>query len=126
MGDLSDNFDHSELVCSHCGQLPDNWPITNLQALRDKFGSPMKINSGYRCPLHPIEAAKGEPGAHAFGAVDVGVNGEQALRLVMCALDLGWAGYGIAQKGEVDSRYIHLDRMWERAHAPRPHIWSYD
>ncbi len=37
-----------------------------LESLRAKAG-PLKVNSAYRCPQHPVEARKPKPGFHARG-----------------------------------------------------------
>jgi hypothetical protein len=62
------NFSAQEFNCSHCGQnemKPEF--MAKLQKLRDTYGAPMKVTSGYRCPQHIIEAKKARPGAHASG-----------------------------------------------------------
>ena len=127
MGDLTEHFDRVECACHHCGEL--GWGQTHLfelEKLRKRFGFPMVLSSAWRCAEHPEEAQKDEPGAHFHAlAIDVRVHGERALRLILAALDLGWGGFGIMQHGATDKRFIHLDRMWWRADAPRPHLWSY-
>lgn len=126
MGDLTASFSRAELECSHCGEFAwGEHELDELQKLRTKYGYPMHLSSAYRCELHPEEAKKAEPGAHAHGAVDVSIYGDKALRLLLAALDLGWTGFGIAQKGDLQGRFIHLDRMWGRPNASRPGIWSY-
>ena len=92
-----------------------------LQALRTAYGKPMRITSGYRCPQHPIEAKKAAPGSHASGcAVDIGVDGQDAYRLLKLAFVAGFNGIGVNQKGA--GRFIHLDTLES---APRPNVWSY-
>jgi uncharacterized protein YcbK (DUF882 family) len=116
------NFKADEFKCSHCGKnemKPDF--LTKLQALRTTYGKPMRVTSGYRCPQHPIEAKKAAPGAHASGcAVDIGVEGADAHRLLTLALGAGFTGIGVQQKGT--GRFIHLDTMTTGA---RPTVWSY-
>jgi uncharacterized protein YcbK (DUF882 family) len=91
-----------------------------LQGLRNRFNKPMTITSGYRCPEHPIEAAKASPGAHTTGkAADVAVQGADAHRLLSISLELNFTGIGVQQKG--DKRFLHLDTLTEQ----RPTIWSY-
>jgi hypothetical protein len=52
-------------------------------------------------PNIPIEAKKARPGAHASGqAADVVVRGEEAHRLLKIALQVGFTGIGVQQKGE--------------------------
>jgi zinc D-Ala-D-Ala carboxypeptidase len=78
--------------------------MAKLQKLRETYGAPMKVTSGYRCPQHPIEAKKSAPGAHASGlACDIGVQGEEAHRLLALALEAGFTGIGVQQKGQVVS-----------------------
>ena len=116
------NFRESEFVCRHCGQVemdPDF--MHRLQGLRNRFNKPMTITSGYRCPEHPIEAAKASPGAHTTGkAADVAVQGAEAHRLLAISLELNFTGIGVQQKGE--KRFLHLDTLNEGA---RPTVWSY-
>jgi zinc D-Ala-D-Ala carboxypeptidase len=95
--------------------------MAKLQKLRGTYGAPMKVTSGYRCPKHPIEVKKARPGAHASGhAADVAVRGEEAHRLLKIALEVGFTGIGVQQKGE--GRFIHLDDL---DNDLRPTIWSY-
>ena len=115
------NFRESEFVCRHCGQVemdPDF--MHRLQGLRNRFNKPMTITSGYRCPEHPIEAAKASPGAHTTGkAADVAVQGAEAHRLLAISLELNFTGIGVQQKGE--KRFLHLDTL----EGARPTVWSY-
>jgi uncharacterized protein YcbK (DUF882 family) len=116
------NFKESEFACRHCGKTamdPDF--MHRLQSLRNRYNKPMTITSGYRCPDHPIEKAKPVPGAHSSGkAADVGVQGAEAHRLLALALELGFTGIGVQQKG--DKRFLHLDTM---TGENRPTVWSY-
>lgn len=94
-----------------------------LDDIRVACGFPLPITSGYRCPHHPIELAKDEPGAHASGqAVDIQVSGERALRLIEVALAHGITRVGINQKGPHTHRFIHLDICPD---LPSPAIWTY-
>lgn len=117
------NFKKEEFQCKHTGKDGMNEEFMHkLQALRNEYGKPMRITSGFRDKTHPIEAAKASPGAHFTGrACDVAVQGEDALRLVSLAVKHGFTGIGVQQKGS--GRFIHLDDLgngW-----PRPTIWSY-
>lgn len=118
-----ENFTLKEFACK-CGCDSDGSEMDDsiLQAVQDfrtalKF--PFPITSGYRCPKHPVEASKSAPGAHSRGvAVDIGVQGEQALKLLKLALNDGRInGVGVNQKGA--GRFIHLDT------DPRTAIWTY-
>lgn len=118
------NFSIGELECSHtseCNMDPDM--LDRLQRLRDDVG-PLNVTSGYRSPLHPIEASKGIPGTHARGqAVDIAVkDGSHAFSIVGRALYHGFTGIGLSLKGS--SRFIHLDTA-TTYHVPRPAMWTY-
>ena len=95
--------------------------MEKIQQLRDKYGKPMTITSGYRDVTHPIEAQKEKAGIHTMGlAADVACNGQEAYHLLKLAFDMGFTGIGIAQKGH--SRFIHLDIYTK---PPRANVWSY-
>ena len=116
------NFKREEFRYSHCGKdgMQQEF-MDKLQTLRTAYGKPMKVTSGYRCAGHPIEAAKAKPGAHASGcAVDIGVQGAEAHRLLAMALNAGFSGIGVQQKGS--GRFIHLDTL---TGPTRPTVWSY-
>ena len=127
------NFSYAEMQCSLTGE---NYMVPSfmdsLQRLRTQCGFPFTVSSGYRSIQHPIEAAKalkGKPeGAHCKGlAVDIVVSGALAHRLLRFALqpDSGFHGFGIAQRGDHDKRFIHLDGVIDREGFPRPTVWSY-
>jgi zinc D-Ala-D-Ala carboxypeptidase len=119
---LYPNFAAAEFNCTHCGKnamKPEF--LSRLQELRTAFGKPMRVTSGYRCPLHAMEAKKASPGAHASGlAVDIAVDGTAAYEVLRLAFAMGFTGIGVNQKG--GGRFIHLDTM---TGSPRPNVWSY-
>lgn len=113
------NFTEAEFRCRHCGK-QEMKPefMARLQALRNVYGRPMTITSGYRCPDHPIEKAKAEPGMHATGlACDIGVQGAEAYEIMRLAMQAGFTGIGVQQKGS--GRFIHVDLR------TTPTVWSY-
>lgn len=118
------NFRPEEFHCRYTGEIdmrPDF--MRRLQHLRSVYGKPMVITSGFRSRRHPSEAKKGVPGAHSMGrAADIAVAGEDAVRLLKLALDLGFTGIGVNQKST--GRFIHLDDV-SAPTLPRPMIWSY-
>ena len=119
------NFSKSEFDCKHSGfnQMKPDF-MYKLQKLREAYGKPMRITSGYRHKTHPIEAKKSKVGAHATGqAADIGVDRGDAYELLKLALELGFTGIGIQQKGS--GRFIHLDTLEPSADFIRPTIWSY-
>jgi len=120
------NFTFAEMACQETGECAmDKATMDRLQLLRDHYGLPLTITSGYRSPRHSIEAAKAAPGTHSMGrAVDIACNGVEALELIEEALEVRFTGFGVKQKGE--HRFLHLDDLKPGEHtAPRPTIWSY-
>lgn len=125
------NFTRGEFECSvtgFCDMQPDF--MEQMQILREIYGKPMVITSGYRDAIeHPIESNKTRPGAHAHGvAADVRVAYSDAHELLHCAIELNvFNGIGIAQKGDPDKRFIHLDMATSEMldGGLRPTIWSY-
>ena len=115
-------FTPDELKCQHCGAHGiDTEFVDLLDSIRAEAGFAFPITSGYRCPDHPIEARKAVPGAHATGkAVDIGVSGDRALRVIELALSAGIERIGVNQKGS--GRFIHLDVCTDKT---TPAIWSY-
>ena len=118
------NFSKEELACSETGECKMSAAfMTKLQKLRDAYGKPLTITSGYRSPKHSIEASKptGKLSTHARGcAADIACNGQQAYEIMKLAFQLGFTGIGVSQKGS--ARFVHLDTF---SGSPRPNIWSY-
>lgn len=72
-------FKEKELACKCCGQLPP-FARENIEALvcevldpaREKLGSPIVVNSGYRCPKHNKEVGGATNSQHLLGqAADI-------------------------------------------------------
>lgn len=116
------NFNRDEFDCKHTGknEMKPEF-MQKLQELRDLYGQPMTITSGYRDATHPVEAKKAQAGVHSLGiACDVACNGNEAFLLMKYAVIVGFTGIGVSQKGS--RRFIHLDI---HEGTPRPNIWSY-
>jgi uncharacterized protein YcbK (DUF882 family) len=113
------NFSASEMACKHCGQVHMRQAFMDkLQALRYVVG-PLAVNSGYRCPHHPDEAEKKNPGAHAQGrAVDLAPSsGKQRFLMLTKADRFGFVGIG------TEAGFIHLDDGHD--FKARPTSWDY-
>lgn len=123
-----ENFERSEFQCSHCGknEIKDEL-VDVLQEIRSSAGIPMRVTSGYRCPDHPIEAAKAKPGSHTLGlAADIGVSHRAAFRILKAAMaHPKITAVGINQKGPQETRFLHLGIDDEGPGKPRPHVYSY-
>lgn len=120
---LTKNFSVNEMKCRHSGKCHmDKSFMDTLQKIRNIYGKPMIITSGYRDITHPVEKAKATPGEHAVGmAVDVACFGEDALKLVEIAIQCGIKRIGLNQKGSPSGRFVHLGGS---SQFPRG-IWTY-
>jgi zinc D-Ala-D-Ala carboxypeptidase len=121
------NFSFAEMACRETGEcLLDGALMDALQRVRAICG-PLTVTSGYRSPRHSKEAAKGRSGGpHTLGkAADIRCAGTQAFEILHTALDEGFTGIGIDQRGE--DRFLHLDVITHLDDFPavRPTIWSY-
>lgn len=102
--------------------------LDRLEALRGMVGVPLVFSSCYRTPAHNqiVSATSSDDGPHTLAlAADILTAGPAAFELVRHALTLGFTGIGIAQKGEVAKRFVHVDCAPGKPTAPRPLIWSY-
>lgn len=117
------NFKEHELVCSHCGEFNPNQEfqllMNRVQQMRNELGFPMSVSSGYRCKDHPIEKAKSVAGQHSIAAIDLRVSYNRAYQVLNKALEMGFTGIGVNQKGDPNTRFIHLDLR------ESPTVWSY-
>ena len=99
---LTRNFKKSELACPCCGACEmDPVFLTRLQAMRDIYGAPLTIVSGYRCPKHNKEVRGSPRSDHLRGeAVDLRVNDKtsnELYRLRELAFRLGFNGIGLGK-----------------------------
>lgn len=123
MGDLTKDFSRSEVACKcGCGMLPQASSLERLQKLRDVVGFPLRISSGARCAKHNMEVSDtGAGGPHTTGqAFDILVDHDKAWLVMRAAVNLGFTGIGVSQKGP--SRFLHVDDLQQ---AGRPTVWSY-
>ena len=109
------NFTWDEITCRCCSRIriyPRMWEhMENLQALRDWWGKPLKVSSGYRCPSHN-EGVGGVPNSqHTLFATDVHVDkaDPRYKEFRRKAFEL-FDGIGEYPWG------LHLDLRGERAH----------
>lgn len=120
-------FHEAEFECK-CGCGRANMEpafLARMETLRAAFGKPIFINSGYRCPSYNRRISPtGIDGPHTTGqAADIDVNRGDAFRLLQLAMNHGFTGIGVQQKG--GRRYLHLDTLTDAPGRPRPTIWSY-
>ena len=87
------NFSDVELACQHCGQRNpqpeiENITMRHIQDIRQRLNQPMKITSGYRCKMHPIEINKKRPGEHNRAAVDISSDSIKSYQILNEAVSL--------------------------------------
>jgi len=120
------NFSEGEFICGdtdECCMQPAF--IEVLQKIRQIYGRPMIISSGYRSIIHPKERHKSKAGEHSLGlAADILCHGVDALALIHIAQDMLVKRIGVSQKGDLNSRYVHLG-IGNRFGLFSEAIWSY-
>ena len=111
-------FTEAEMRCretQECDMKPEfMWA---LDELRERCGFPFKITSGFRSVKHSAERNKSNGGGtHTKGiAADIAVaNGEQRMKIVREALDMGFGGIGVART------FVHVDMR-----TTTPVMWTY-
>ena len=120
-------FSVDELKCKGTDECEmDEGFMKKLEALRHEFNEPMIVSSGYRHESYNqvIGGAKNSP--HLYGkAVDIVISGKSAYRLMKLAIEHGFTGIGVSQRGPHEKRFLHIDTMENSDTHPRPWIWSY-
>ena len=107
------HFAPAEMACRGTGELLiDEALMDVLQATRIAIGRPMRINSGYRSPLHNRRIGGAQKSFHVRGmAADIALNGLDPDHLVRVALAHGAGGVGLY------NTFRHLDvgpvRRWD-------------
>lgn len=105
---LTKNFSYDELKCK-CGcerALFDQDFLTMLQDIRDRYGKPLTISSGYRCKSHNKTVGGAPRSLHMRGkAADIvwPKGGRERKILLCCAIAAGAKGLGIS------SKFLHID-----------------
>lgn len=74
-------FTDSEFACNHCGELPENGMNTKLvealDKLREMWGRPIYVSSGYRCQYHNANVGGVWNSQHVQGnACDIWTDGD--------------------------------------------------
>ena len=104
---LSTNFKAREFDCK-CGRCSrtqiDTKLVEYLQIIRNHFGTPITITSGYRCPAHNAEVGGATKSKHALGqAADIQVKGVEPLEVAKYAESIGIKGIGLYDN------FVHID-----------------
>jgi zinc D-Ala-D-Ala carboxypeptidase len=92
--------------------------ILKLDKLRETFGAPLHINSGFRTPEHNAKVGGVNNSAHVQGkAADITcTNSSDRFKLIEHAIRMGFTRIGIAKT------FIHLDTASD---LPQKVIWFY-
>lgn len=110
---LTKNFTVNEFACHGSGCCNtvkiDNALAAYLQKIRDHFGKPVTINSGYRCEKHN-KAIGGATGSyHTKGmAADIAVKDVAPAEVAKYAESIGILGIGLYETA-ADGYFVHVD-----------------
>lgn len=95
---LSKNFIAYEMdcKCGNCSETPISLElIETLQKIRDHFGKPVIITSGYRCPAHNAAVGGAKASYHMKGmAADIMIDGVSPQEVAQYAQSIGVRGIG--------------------------------
>ena len=107
---LTWHFNEAEFACHHCGR-PHVDPalVMALQQLRDRIGTAIVVNSGFRCPDHNQTIGGACHSYHMAGqAADIHAPGVDTIDLALAAQEIeafreGGIGVHVARG------YVHVD-----------------
>ena len=110
---LSANFRSTEFDCHGkgcCGKtLVDDRLVNYLQQIRDHFGVPVIITSGYRCLTHNANVGGTSGSTHFQGmAADIQVKGVAPAQVAAFAESIGIQGIGLYES-DADGWFVHID-----------------
>lgn len=111
---LSPNFTTREFACHGNGccdaVMVDEGLVGYLQQIRDHFGVPVHINSGYRCPIHNAAVGGAAGSYHTKGmATDIRVEGVAPLSVAQYAQRIGILGIGLY------ADFVHIDTRTQKS-----------
>ena len=112
-GSLSKNFSVNEFACKGLGCCStvkiDEDLVKYAQKIRDHFGKPVNVNSGYRCPTHNKRIGGATGSYHTKGmAADISVNGVAPAEVAKYAESIGIKGIGLYETSK-DGYFVHID-----------------
>ena len=110
---LSNNFDTLEFDCKGancCNKtLIDKQLVDYLQHIRNHFGKPVTITSGYRCPTHNRAVGGVTNSKHTQGmAADIVIDGVAPREVAKYAESIGIKGIGLYETA-ADGYFTHID-----------------
>jgi len=117
------DFRPAELACRCAGRFcggeyfHDPVFLDALQALRDRLGAPVAVNSGHRCAVWNAAIGGAPASEHKRVAADVRLAGHERAALLAAARDAGFGAFGFY------CSFLHLDlrrgRRWFSGPAAR-------
>lgn len=110
---LSTNFRSTEFDCHGSGccskTLIDEKLVEYLQKIRDHFGKPIIISSGYRCERHNRSVGGATASKHKQGmAADIMVTDVKPAEVAKYAESIGILGIGLYETNK-DGFFVHID-----------------
>ena len=110
---VSKNFKSNEFACQGKGccssVLIDEDLVKYLQDIRDHFGAPVTITSGYRCEKHNKAVGGAAGSRHTKGqAADIMVRGVKPAAVAAYAESIGIKGIGLYETTR-DGYFVHID-----------------
>ena len=98
-------FTEKEMRCKcGCGGLPKPELMEKLDRLREMYGRPIRVTSGFRCKSYNTKIGGAPTSRHTTGeAVDISANSADKYSLIQLGYLLGFGGIG------VDKVFLHLD-----------------
>lgn len=110
---VSKNFQVREFSCHGsgcCGEtLVDEKLVEYLQKIREHFGQPVTLNSGYRCAVHNKAVGGAGGSLHVKGqAADISVKGVAPAEVAKYAESIGVLGIGLYETDK-DGYFVHID-----------------
>lgn len=126
---LSEDFNVSEFACHGSGCCStvkiDEQLVAYVQKIRDHFGVPVTVNSGYRCAKHNKKVGGVSTSQHTQGkAADIVVKGIAPAEVAKYAESIGVKGIGLYEKAK-DGYFVHVDTRtnksfwYGQSNAPR-------
>lgn len=110
---LSANFKSTEFDChgSNCCLTTeiDEKLIDYVQKIRNHFGKPVNVSSGYRCATHNKNIGGATGSRHSKGhAADIYINGVAPAEIAKYAESIGILGIGLYET-DADGHFVHVD-----------------
>ena len=110
---LSTNFKSTEFDCHGSGCCTqtkvDDKLVQYLQQIRNHFGKPVNISSGYRCEVHNKNIGGATGSRHAKGqAADIYISGVTPAEIAKYAESIGILGIGLYET-DADGHFVHID-----------------